>query len=128
MFEFSLLEGVVIGMVALLVLGPTKLLEISRVLGRWLGKIRRQYSDIKDELSREIEMEELRKKLADEERALKEQMHMSSGVNLNESLTASTTPTSTSTPSSAQEAAPASEQEKPRPAEGAKSASGEATS
>lgn len=77
MFEFSLLEGVVIGLVALLVLGPTKLLEMSRIFGRWLGKLRRQYTDIKDELSREIELDEMRKRLADQERALREQMDVS---------------------------------------------------
>lgn len=74
MFDVSFFELVIIGLIALLVLGPNKLLEAARFAGYWLGRVRKQFSQVKEDIDREMRMDELRRRLADEERALKEEM------------------------------------------------------
>ena len=54
MFDIGCLELIVIGLVALLVLGPTKLIELARIVGRWVGKLRHQFNDIKADIDREL--------------------------------------------------------------------------
>ncbi len=74
MFDVSFFELVIIGLIALLVLGPNKLLEAARFAGYWLGRVRKQFTQVKEDIDREMRMDELRRRLADEERALKEEM------------------------------------------------------
>lgn len=74
MFDVSFFELIIIGLIALLVLGPTKLLEVARFSGRWLGRIRRQFNDMKSDIDRELQLEEMRTRLAAEERALRENL------------------------------------------------------
>lgn len=61
MFDFSFGELAVIGAVALIVLGPEKLPKVARTVGQWLGKAQRYINDIKSDISREMELTELRK-------------------------------------------------------------------
>lgn len=49
-----------IGVVALLVIGPERLPRVARVGGFWLGKAKGYVSSVKQELSRELEVEELK--------------------------------------------------------------------
>jgi sec-independent protein translocase protein TatB len=51
----------VIGAVALLVIGPEKLPRVARTVGTLLGKAQRYVADVKAEVSRSIELEELKK-------------------------------------------------------------------
>ncbi|QGX40111.1 Sec-independent protein translocase protein TatB [Permianibacter aggregans] len=76
MFDIGFLELIVIGLVALLVLGPTKLIELARIVGRWVGKLRHQFNDIKADIDRELEVDEMRRRLAEEERKLREEMQV----------------------------------------------------
>jgi sec-independent protein translocase protein TatB len=50
-----------IGAVALIVIGPEKLPRVARTVGTLLGKAQRYISDVKAEVSRSIELDELKK-------------------------------------------------------------------
>jgi len=74
MFDVGFTELVLIGLVALLVLGPTKMMEVARFSGRWAGRLRRQFQEVKDDIDRELQLEDMRRRLADEERALRDNL------------------------------------------------------
>ncbi len=64
MFDVGLSELLVIGLVALIVLGPKRLPEMARAAGRWTARIRRFVSEVKSDFDRELhnaELTELRK-------------------------------------------------------------------
>lgn len=61
MFDISFTEIVVIGIVALIVLGPERLPVVARTLGHLLGRGQRYVSQIKNDIKQEIELDELRK-------------------------------------------------------------------
>ena len=54
MFDIGFSELVVIGLVALIVLGPKRLPEVARAAGRWAARLRRFIDDTKREIDREI--------------------------------------------------------------------------
>jgi sec-independent protein translocase protein TatB len=60
MFDFGFSEMLVIGLVALVVLGPERLPRVARQAGQWLGKLQRYVSDVKTDINRQMELEELR--------------------------------------------------------------------
>ena len=64
MFDFSWGELVVIGAVALIVIGPKELPTVLRTLGQWMTKVRRMASEFQgqfQEAMREAEMADLKK-------------------------------------------------------------------
>jgi sec-independent protein translocase protein TatB len=61
MIDFGLDKIALIGAVALVVLGPEKLPRVARTVGALLGKAQRYVSDVKAEVNRSIELEELKK-------------------------------------------------------------------
>ncbi len=65
MFDIGFAELIVIGVVALLVVGPERLPETVRTASLWLNRIRRGFNDIKREVKQELHndsvMQELRK-------------------------------------------------------------------
>jgi len=67
MFDIGFSELIVIGIVALLVLGPERLPKVARTTGHLLGRLQRYVSDVKSDISREMQLEEL-KKLQEEAR------------------------------------------------------------
>ena len=60
MIDLGLTKLAVIGAVALVVIGPEKLPKVARMAGTLYGRAQRYLHDVKSEVSREIEMEELR--------------------------------------------------------------------
>lgn len=54
MFDIGFSELVLIGLVALIVLGPKRLPEVARAAGRWAARLRRFIDDTKREIDREI--------------------------------------------------------------------------
>src|SRR5690606_30148386 len=60
MFDFGFAELFIIGLVALVVLGPERLPRVARQAGQWMGKLQRYVSDVKSDLNRQMELDELR--------------------------------------------------------------------
>ena len=61
MFDIGFSEIVVIAVVALVVIGPERLPRTARTLGHLFGRLQRYVSDVKADISREMELDELRK-------------------------------------------------------------------
>jgi len=60
MFDIGFWELCLITVVALLVFGPEKLPEMARSAGLWVGRARRFMSTVKQDVSRELHLEEIR--------------------------------------------------------------------
>jgi sec-independent protein translocase protein TatB len=76
MFDFSLGELGLIGVVALIVLGPERLPKVARTVGDWLGKAQRYVNQVKSDINREMELAEL-KRLQEEARAAAQSLQSS---------------------------------------------------
>ena len=61
MIDFGFEKLALIGAVALIVIGPEKLPRVARTVGTLLGKAQRYVADVKAEVNRSIEIEELQK-------------------------------------------------------------------
>ena len=61
MFDIAFTELMIIGLVALIVIGPEKLPRMARTIGHLAGRLQRYVSDVKADINREIELDELRK-------------------------------------------------------------------
>ena len=61
MFDVSFSEVLVIGVVALLVIGPEKLPKVARTVGAFAGRMQRYVAQVKEEVNREVRFEELQK-------------------------------------------------------------------
>ncbi|MET0918726.1 MAG: Sec-independent protein translocase protein TatB, partial [Burkholderiales bacterium] len=72
MFDVGLSEIMVIAVVALIVLGPEKLPKTARTLGHLFGRLQRYVSDVKADINRELELEELKKMQAEVKTAASE--------------------------------------------------------
>ncbi len=66
MFDIGFWELAIIGIVALVVIGPDKLPGVARTAGMWVGRTRRFVSQVKTDIDRELKQEELRKALEDD--------------------------------------------------------------
>ena len=64
MFDIGFWELALIGVVALLVVGPDRLPALARTVGLWVGKIRRYVSTVRDDIEREIQADELKSLLS----------------------------------------------------------------
>ena len=67
MFDFGFSEIFLLSLVALIVLGPTRLPEVMRTCGLWLGRARRVYNNVRLEIEREVGMDEIRRQLHNEQ-------------------------------------------------------------
>ena len=61
MFDLEVSKLAVIGAVALVVIGPEKMPRVARTMGTLFGKAQRYISDVKAEVNRTMEMEDLKK-------------------------------------------------------------------
>ncbi len=80
MFDMGFAEMMVIGIVALIVIGPERLPSVARSAGKWYTKVRSFVSNVKNDVEREFKTDELQKILQtqqDELQSLKEAMHNS---------------------------------------------------
>lgn len=61
MFDIGFSELLLIGVVALIVIGPERLPGVARTLGHLFGRAQRYVNEVKSDIQREIELDELRK-------------------------------------------------------------------
>jgi sec-independent protein translocase protein TatB len=61
MFDVGFSEIMVIAVVALIVIGPERLPKVARTVGHLVGRLQRYVNEVKSDISREMELEELRK-------------------------------------------------------------------
>jgi sec-independent protein translocase protein TatB len=61
MFDVGFSELLVIGLVALIVIGPERLPRVARTLGILAGRLQRYVADVKADINREVELDELRR-------------------------------------------------------------------
>ncbi|MFI8647060.1 Sec-independent protein translocase protein TatB [Pseudomonas iridis] len=66
MFGISFSELLLVGLIALLVLGPERLPGAARTAGLWVGRLKRSFNAIKQEVEREIGADEIRRQLHNE--------------------------------------------------------------
>lgn len=66
MFDIGFPELMIVTVVMLLVLGPERLPETLRMLGLWLGRLRRSFNAVKTEIEREVGMDEIKRQLHNE--------------------------------------------------------------
>ncbi|MCM5704141.1 Sec-independent protein translocase protein TatB [Larsenimonas salina] len=74
MFDVGFFELMVIGVIALLVLGPERLPVAARTAGLWIGRIKRTVSNVQQDISSQLEAEELRRKMKEHEDAFSSSM------------------------------------------------------
>jgi sec-independent protein translocase protein TatB len=93
MFDVSFTELVVIGVVALIVIGPERLPKVARTAGLLLGRLQRYVSDVKADINREMQLDELKKmqqQVVDEAKTMEASVNAqmrSVETSLNESIT-----------------------------------------
>lgn len=61
MFDIGFTEIFVIGVVALVVIGPERLPRVAKTVGHLFGRMQRYVSEVKADINREIDLDELRK-------------------------------------------------------------------
>jgi len=72
MLNIGMTELLAFGVIALLVLGPDKLPEAVRFIGKWSTKIKRTVSNIQNDLGRELRLSELREQMQTELKRIQE--------------------------------------------------------
>ncbi|WP_181296262.1 Sec-independent protein translocase protein TatB [Pseudomonas sp. Q2-TVG4-2] len=95
MFDIGFTELLLIGLVALFVLGPERLPGAVRTAGLWIGRAKRSFANIKSEVEREIGADEIRRQLHNE-RILDLEREMKQSI-----MPSSPSPTSNPSPQSA---------------------------
>lgn len=81
MFDIGFWELSIIGIVALLVIGPERLPAVARTVGKYVGRANRFVSNIKDDISKELKDEDLKKILADQQKLADEYKQAASSMN-----------------------------------------------
>ncbi|MFA7282053.1 MAG: Sec-independent protein translocase protein TatB [Sterolibacterium sp.] len=78
MFDVGFSELVVIALVALIVIGPERLPKVARTIGILMGRLQRYVNDVKSDINREIQLDELKKlqeQVASETREFETSLH-----------------------------------------------------
>ncbi|MEZ5651430.1 MAG: Sec-independent protein translocase protein TatB [Burkholderiaceae bacterium] len=60
MFDIAFSEMIIVAVIALVIVGPERLPKLARQVGEWMGKLQRYVADVKTDLNRQMELEELR--------------------------------------------------------------------
>jgi len=74
MFDIGFFELLVVGVIALLVLGPERLPLAARTCGLWVGRLRRTVGSIQNEIREELRVEELKRATAIEKEQLEREL------------------------------------------------------
>jgi|GEM_PF-283472 len=60
MFDIAFTELMIAAVIALLVVGPQRLPKMARQVGAWAGKLQRYVNDVKRDINKQIDLEEMR--------------------------------------------------------------------
>jgi len=69
MFDIGFMELVLVGVVALLVVGPERLPGLARTAGAWIGRARSFVGNVKADIDRELKTEELKRILEQQQKS-----------------------------------------------------------
>jgi sec-independent protein translocase protein TatB len=92
MFDVGFSELIVIAVVALIVIGPERLPKVARTVGHLLGRLQRYVNDVKSDINREMQLDDLKKlqqQMAEQVKGVEQSVseHMNSvETSLNESI------------------------------------------
>lgn len=78
MFDISFSELMLIGVVALVVLGPERLPRVARTVGHLFGRAQRYMNDVKSDIQREIDLDEInsiKKQMEDASTSIKQSVN-----------------------------------------------------
>lgn len=67
MFDIAFSEFFLFAVIALIILGPSRLPQAIRTMSLWLGRIRRTYNNVRLEIDREVGIDEVRQQLHNEQ-------------------------------------------------------------
>ncbi|WP_422910519.1 Sec-independent protein translocase protein TatB [Pseudomonas sp. MAC6] len=116
MFDIGFTELLLVGIVALVVLGPDRLPGAVRTAGLWIGRIKRSFSAIKAEVEREIGADEIRRQLHNEQILELEREMNAMKQSLNAPLSSVSEPSTAATPAAESAATDSTRQDKsPQP-------------
>jgi sec-independent protein translocase protein TatB len=76
MFDVGFPELMMIGAVALIVIGPERLPDVARKVGRWVSKIQRFVKGVRSDVARELESGELKALIGDQRNQINELRQM----------------------------------------------------
>uniref|UniRef100_UPI00333FDA3A Sec-independent protein translocase protein TatB n=1 Tax=Castellaniella defragrans TaxID=75697 RepID=UPI00333FDA3A len=80
MFDVSFSELMLIGVIALIVIGPERLPKVARTIGHLLGRAQRYVNEVKSDIQREIDLKEIgdiKNQMQDAARSVESSMHSS---------------------------------------------------
>jgi sec-independent protein translocase protein TatB len=109
MFDIGFSELVLIGVVALLVIGPERLPETVRTASLWLNRIRRGFNEIKQEIQQELHNDTVMRELRQTGEQLKKEA-TAIGRDVHNTAVSAATPPRENTPSGEQEKSPTQKQ------------------
>lgn len=81
MFDIGFWELSLIGIVALLVIGPERLPAVARTVGKYVGKANRFIANIKDDINKELKDEDLKRILEEQQKLADEYKNAASAAN-----------------------------------------------
>jgi sec-independent protein translocase protein TatB len=79
MFDVGFSELIMVGLIALLVIGPERLPKAARIAGYWLGKTRSTIANVKAEIKQELHAEEMRQLLQQQQQSIADQVQQIAG-------------------------------------------------
>ncbi len=74
MFDVGFSELVMVGLIALLVIGPERLPKAARIAGFWIGKARSTIASVKAEIKQELHAEEMRQLLLQQQQSIADEL------------------------------------------------------
>ncbi|MBA1204864.1 Sec-independent protein translocase subunit TatB [Pseudomonas capeferrum] len=104
MFGISFSELLLVGLISLLVLGPERLPGAARTAGLWIGRLKRSFNSIRQEVEREIGADDIRR-----------QLHNEHILSMEQEARRILNPQAPKTPPAAPTASPASSNDAPAP-------------
>ncbi|MCK5696679.1 MAG: twin-arginine translocase subunit TatB [Gammaproteobacteria bacterium] len=81
MFDIGFWELSIIGIVALLVIGPERLPSVARTAGKYMGRANRFVANIKNDINKELKDEDLKRILTDQQKLASEYKQAASSMN-----------------------------------------------